>query len=86
VARFETGRRQDIISPAWLRIFLGFLVCRDRDEAVFSCFEIVLKRTAGLIRTFDNGDTIMLLLILNAIYSQFLQAALPGISSKLVKP
>jgi hypothetical protein len=48
----------------------------------FSWFgEDILKRTGALIVPgSQQRGTIMLVLILNAIYRQFLRAALPGIS------
>jgi hypothetical protein len=48
----------------------------------FSWFgEDILKRTGALIATgFQQRGAIMLVLILNAIYRQFLRATLPGIS------
>ena len=48
----------------------------------FSWFgEDILKRTGALIVPgFQQRGAIMLVLILNAIYHQFLRAALPGIS------
>jgi hypothetical protein len=48
--------------------------------------EVIRKRTSALIPSKSrDGDAIMLALILNAIYLQFLQAALPGISSQGAK-
>jgi len=53
------------------------------NEAIFPDFEIIPKRTGALVGSkVKQRDAIMLPLILNAIYRQFLQAALPGISSQ----
>jgi hypothetical protein len=53
-----------------------------QDEATFPGLAVIPKRTIALIAPTNNGDAIMLLLILNAIYRRFLLAALSGISSQ----
>jgi hypothetical protein len=55
-----------------------------QDEATFPGLAVIPKRTIALIAPTNNGDAIMLL-ILNAIYRQFLLAALSGISSQGAK-
>ena len=47
--------------------------------------EDILKRTSALIDLIKQWGAIMAVFILNAIYRQFLRAAVPGISSQEAK-